>query len=208
MSDSADLAAVLVDANVAAGLARISATIPAGVPGECDDCGETMPRLVDGRCAFCRDGRRPPLSTFERLPAASVPTREQEPVMPNPKYATKVISVPIESAGTVGRIERYATEHDLPLGRAAAELVVAGLETIAARAPAEADNGPEPVTVVSLETVPIEWLTDELIRRAGNRGEAEAAMQRADAAVTRAEAVEGQLATLRQQIRGLVGAEA
>lgn len=32
--------------------------VPAGHPGECDNCGEDMPRLVDGRCAPCRDGRR------------------------------------------------------------------------------------------------------------------------------------------------------
>jgi RNA polymerase-binding transcription factor DksA len=29
--------------------------IPAGVPGECDKCGEDSPRLVEGNCARCRD---------------------------------------------------------------------------------------------------------------------------------------------------------
>lgn len=29
--------------------------IPMGVPGECDKCGETKPRLVDGNCCKCRD---------------------------------------------------------------------------------------------------------------------------------------------------------
>lgn len=28
-----------------------------GEPGECDRCGEDMPRLVGGLCAPCRDGR-------------------------------------------------------------------------------------------------------------------------------------------------------
>ena len=35
-----------------------AAKIPAGEPGECVSCGEDMPRLVHGRCAPCRDGRR------------------------------------------------------------------------------------------------------------------------------------------------------
>lgn len=36
---------------------RAAAAIPAGEPGDCDECGDTMPRLVGGLCAFCRDGR-------------------------------------------------------------------------------------------------------------------------------------------------------
>jgi len=31
------------------------ARIPVGIPGECDKCGEDMPRLVDGWCCWCRD---------------------------------------------------------------------------------------------------------------------------------------------------------
>lgn len=34
--------------------------IPSGEEGICDDCGEYSPRLIAGRCAFCRDGRRRP----------------------------------------------------------------------------------------------------------------------------------------------------
>ena len=34
---------------------RNAAKIPRGVPGECDHCGETSPRLVLGACARCRD---------------------------------------------------------------------------------------------------------------------------------------------------------
>lgn len=29
--------------------------IPPGIPGECDKCGEDMPRLVEGICCRCRD---------------------------------------------------------------------------------------------------------------------------------------------------------
>lgn len=29
-----------------------------GAPGVCDECEQESPRLVAGRCARCRDGRR------------------------------------------------------------------------------------------------------------------------------------------------------
>ena len=34
-----------------------SAPFVRGVPGECERCGDDMPRLVGGLCAPCRDGR-------------------------------------------------------------------------------------------------------------------------------------------------------
>jgi len=36
---------------------RRAVEIPVGEPGECDLCGEDMPRLVDGVCCPCRDRR-------------------------------------------------------------------------------------------------------------------------------------------------------
>jgi hypothetical protein len=36
--------------------ARSTPFVP-GEPGECERCGEDMPRLVGGLCAPCRDGR-------------------------------------------------------------------------------------------------------------------------------------------------------
>lgn len=44
-----------------------AAAIPIGEPGECDCCGEEMPRLVAGLCAPCRDGRRRCRSTIAEL---------------------------------------------------------------------------------------------------------------------------------------------
>lgn len=35
-----------------------AAAIPTGAPGECEACGDEMPRLVGGRCAPCRDRKR------------------------------------------------------------------------------------------------------------------------------------------------------
>jgi len=37
------------------GMAAKVAAIPAGEPGECEKCGEDMPRLVRGVCCPCRD---------------------------------------------------------------------------------------------------------------------------------------------------------
>lgn len=51
---------------------RAAAAIPAGEPGECDRCGDDMPRLVGGRCAPCRDGRK-------RLAAPSPPAGDAIP---------------------------------------------------------------------------------------------------------------------------------
>lgn len=34
---------------------RAAAGIPAGEPGECEECGEESPRLVERLCARCRD---------------------------------------------------------------------------------------------------------------------------------------------------------
>jgi RNA polymerase-binding transcription factor DksA len=58
MSDDVDRANDLAAADLARGIAAARAPIPAGEPGECEDCGEEMPRLVNGRCGYCRDGRR------------------------------------------------------------------------------------------------------------------------------------------------------
>ena len=41
-------------------LCRKAAAIPAGHPGECDFCGEDMPRLINGVCAPCRDRHKLP----------------------------------------------------------------------------------------------------------------------------------------------------
>ena len=38
-------------------IAQVRQPIPAGVPGECEECGVDMPRLVGWLCGYCRDGR-------------------------------------------------------------------------------------------------------------------------------------------------------
>jgi hypothetical protein len=62
MADEADRAQDHSEAELARNLAavRAAAFIPAGIPGDCDLCGEYSSRLIDGACAPCRDrwGRR------------------------------------------------------------------------------------------------------------------------------------------------------
>lgn len=58
MNDEADNAADHIEREEAAAIKAVQAkrdAQPAGVPGECDLCGEWMLRLVDGACAPCRD---------------------------------------------------------------------------------------------------------------------------------------------------------
>lgn len=58
MADIADITeertSLLVEADVAEIRKRAQA-IEQGVAGECDKCGEVMPRLVLGICCRCRD---------------------------------------------------------------------------------------------------------------------------------------------------------
>ncbi len=66
MADDVDFATALVADNLEKTISAARAPIPVGAAGECEECGEDMPRLVDGRCGFCRDGRRPPADFYER----------------------------------------------------------------------------------------------------------------------------------------------
>jgi hypothetical protein len=58
MADPVDEANEIAAADLARGIAAARAPAPPGEPGECENCGEDMPRLVNGRCGYCRDGRR------------------------------------------------------------------------------------------------------------------------------------------------------
>ncbi len=58
MTDIVDMAGEIEREHLARAIAAARVPIPAGAPGECERCGEDMPRLVDGWCAPCRDGRR------------------------------------------------------------------------------------------------------------------------------------------------------
>jgi RNA polymerase-binding transcription factor DksA len=57
MADEIDQANELASQHLDRSIRAARAPVPAGVPGQCEECGEEMPRLVGGRCGFCRDGR-------------------------------------------------------------------------------------------------------------------------------------------------------
>ena len=49
-----DYAAIETESSLAM-VRRAAAAIPAGEPGECEECGEESPRLVEQLCARCRE---------------------------------------------------------------------------------------------------------------------------------------------------------
>lgn len=60
MADVIDDANVLVEEHLARSIAAARATAaatPPGAAGDCEQCGEDRPRLIEGRCLLCRDGR-------------------------------------------------------------------------------------------------------------------------------------------------------
>lgn len=192
MADDADMAAEIAAATLARGLSRLSAALPAGVPGECDDCGEPMPRLVDGLCGFCRDRRRPPAAAYDRAAARPAPspvsTKPKETIMPAYKDG-KYISVPADGA-LLKRIERFAGAADLSVAAAATALIEDALADADA-APADTPNLAEIGTVA---------LFAELKKRIDQLAEP-AALQEAQA---RAESAEAMLA----QVRAALGSVA
>lgn len=59
MADDVDRANDLAEEHLSHSLRAARAAVPVGQPGECEQCGEDMPRLVNGWCGYCRDGRFP-----------------------------------------------------------------------------------------------------------------------------------------------------
>lgn len=57
MADAADQAYEISEHHLALGIAQTTFRVQPGEPGQCRECDEDMPRLVNGRCAPCRDGR-------------------------------------------------------------------------------------------------------------------------------------------------------
>lgn len=212
MSDDADRALAIQDEHLGASLRRINATIPVGVKGECDECGEIMPRLVGGRCGYCRDGRRPPLSRFDEpaapiapvipaicqdepvpaalTPAIGVPVTEESDTVPTakPTANSRTISVPTSGA-VLAAIEQRAAEDGLPLGRA----VVSLLEDVLERPMLAVEVPPAGLDAISLSD-----LMGEVTTRIAQC----ATPDLLAAAIVRAEAAEGRLATIQQVLAG------
>lgn len=187
MADQADIANAQAEVRVAAAISRVDGAIPAGAPGICEDCGEAMPRLVDGLCGFCRDGRRPPLSFYADRPAPALNAPQEETKsMPNPPPSDDFRNVSILARGPLLRaIMDRASERDLSLNKAATSLI----EDALVDPTEEATVIIEPASVEKLTTV-------DLLAELGRRFDAAVTPALLDAAVTRAEAAEGQLAVI------------
>lgn len=198
MADIVDLATEFQDAHLAQSLRRVGAAIEAGVPGECDECGEDMPRLVAGRCGFCRDGRRPPPDFYDRSPRQRPPSKETIVMTAKATPKSRVISLPASGA-VLAAIETRASDRDLPLGQAAGSLIedaINGLveEALDAGKPAPSEwDGTKAGAAIFFANLPDAWLIEELVRRLDSG----VGTDDFDAAVARAEAAESKLATLR-----------
>lgn len=59
-ADHLDRAADLAERERAVLVAQPRPMLPAGQPGECQECGHQRPRLINGICPFCIDGRDVP----------------------------------------------------------------------------------------------------------------------------------------------------
>ncbi len=190
MADAADLTTELVAVELSATLSRIPHAIPPGVSGECDECGEIMPRLVGGRCGFCRDGRRPPLSAYDRLqpvqPDSEQPEETDMTSTPKPSANAQTIAVPAKD-GVLHAIRQRAAERALPLGQAAITLIEEGIVAAALAAP----------DYVELAQASVEELLEELHHRLLQSVDAD----ELTAAVARADEAERKLAAIGAMFR-------
>lgn len=178
MTDVVDMATDIADEHLARGIRLARQPIPAGEPGECKQCFEDSPRLVGGRCAFCRDGRRRPPNPVGKPPAA--PSIEEE-TMPG-----KTVQLPASASVAITCLEEHARGNDLSFGAAAAELIERGAATIISpRVPDEA-----PLTLDAL----LQMIRSRFDERPDHAAALRAAEARAVAAEERAEAAEGKLA--------------
>lgn len=183
MPDAVDMASQIEAEHLEAGLRRTLVPLDPGTSGECDDCGEIMPRLIGGRCGFCRDGRSPPPDwTPPVIPAAST----EEPAT----MRDKTINLPSRFATAIAAVEARAEEQNITLGHAAAELIEAG----AAR---------QVTVALKLDTAPIADLIAEMQRRiegAVDQTAFDAALDRARQAEEARDAANERLNRLREAL--------
>jgi len=179
MADLGDMATEIEGEHLAAGIARAKAPIATGAAGQCDECGHWMPRLVDGRCGFCRDGRLPPDDWEPPTPPADFIPKPKE----TPQMAGKTINLPPYADDAVIAVETFAREENCTQGEAARRLIEAGSRA------GEPQPGPIDMTAISLSA-----LFEELERRIASTGGEMADL------ITRAEAAERKLATIRETV--------
>jgi hypothetical protein len=149
MTDIIDFAWQLADEHAASAIAAARQPIARGEPGDCENCGEYMPRLVDGQCGFCRDGRLPPPGW---VPPVARPLTQEEPIVANGKS----VMIPAASQAAIDMVEKHASENAISLGLATAQLVERG----AATTPQAESRG-----ALDLATIDADVLLDQLRAR-------------------------------------------
>lgn len=188
MGDVVDMAADLQDEHLEHSLRRARVPIAAGVAGECEQCFEDSPRLVGGRCAFCRDGRRRPTNPIGRMPTPG-PAPVTEDIV-----NAKSIQLPASAQTAIQAVERHAQTAVLSLGAAAAELIVRGLDS--ASAPAAEESPTAELDVDAL----LDLIRTRFAGRPDQSADIAAAVERAEAAEARAQAAETALAKIREAL--------
>ena len=185
MVDTVDMAVEIEAEHLERGLRLARRPIPAGVPGECSQCFEDSARLVGGRCAYCRDGRRRPLNPTGKQPTPT-PALPEEELMPS-----KSVQLPATAGVAISCLETYAAERGLSQGAAAAELIERGAGTIKAQ--------PEDLAMAAILSVDalFDMLRERFDQQHDQSAELADAIARADAAEGRAEAAEAKLAQLK-----------
>lgn len=131
MPDIVDLAGSIEAETIAASLARAAEPLRPGSAGECEGCDWWMPRLVDGLCGFCRDGRprpadwEPPVRPEQPRVASIAAPLPENAAMP---HAPGTKSITIAASGAVlTEIQRRTAGGTTSSNRAALELIEAGI---------------------------------------------------------------------------------
>lgn len=180
------MAAELQDEHLARSLQRARMPIAAGVAGECEQCFEDSPRLVGGRCAFCRDGRRRPANPTGRLVSSQLPTRVDVSSPHDEKVSNMGKSITFVADGAVLVEIQRRTAGGTSNNRAALDLVEAGLAALT-------DSPAAPASGADLPSIDADALVGEIARRLSSlvdAGAIHAADQRVAAAEERAIAAE------------------
>lgn len=186
MADDVDMAVEIADEHLARGIERARQPIPAGVPGECEQCFEDSPRLVGGRCAFCRDGRRRPLNPIGKQSTPTPAPTEEEP-MP-----AKSVQLPASADVAIACLEEHARGNNLSLGNAAAELIERGAATVTAPDAPSSE-------ALSLDDL-IRLIRERFDERPDQSAELAAAIERAETAEALLTTAEGKLDQLKALI--------
>ena len=194
MADLGDMAADLQQEHIRHSLSRVAAAIPAGVAGECDNCGEDMPRLVGGLCGFCRDGRRPNYAARQWVLPSEPETMEVDVAGTNDGVFERR-QVSFKAGGDVLKaIEARSDADEISLGQAAMDLIEICMRT----------KAPTPVSpLIDLLTAhggSLDAVVGDLIRRLADAESRGVDRSEVEAAVARAASDEAKLAAIREAV--------